>query len=191
MKKIGIGLLVLVLCFALAACGGDKLTQVRDAFNSGMTAFKTMDEAGINKFFTDADQLDMEVLSEQAGADMAEVFKLLCANCEWNVAGGEITGETEASLTVSLKNLNLSSALDDVSEELYDWAYNAALNGEAVDEEMIGEKLVEFLKARVESTTSGMEDTVTVDMVLEDGQWKIDTSGNGDLLTMLTGGLSF
>ena len=192
MKKVCSVVLCLVLILSLAACGSnDPSAMVKNAFDSAMKAFTSMDQSGINRLFTDADQLDMDALSETAGADMAAVFRLLGANCKWDVTGVEMVSENEATLTVSVSNKDLSDVMDSVTDELYDWVLESASNGTEFDEEKIGAMMMQIMEQEIGQVSDTMNETIEVDMVLEEGQWKIYASVNVELLEMLTGGLSF
>ena len=156
MKKILSVLLVFVMLFSFAACGG---SGAKDALDSGLTALKKFDTKGIEKYFVDG-----SIDENDLAAAEVEVVKTLLSTFSWKIESCIEDGD-KATASVELSCVSMAAIVTELMADML----SGAISADITEEEAI-ELMSEKMK---DSKTERVTETIEVTLEKIDGQWKI------------------
>ena len=169
MKKIAVVLLALMMCFALAACGTPSPS---DAVAAELDVAKDdPDMFADSTAFTDAG------LSQEASDILYEKF----LDFEYVIGDETIDGEN-ATVEVTIKTYPLGDIFEDVFTSLI----SQIMSDPTMD---VDTAMSDLLIEKINAAEKTYEQTVTLDLVMSDGQWQVQT--NDDIVNALSGGMNY
>lgn len=172
MKKVLSVLLVLCLCFVLAACGGEK---PETAVANLLEAIKNGDNETIEKYLPSE---DFDAGADEVGLGEEEIAEYLFSKLTYEIKGSNVSGDT-ASVDVELTTLDMPAVFGSYITEMLSLAMENAFKseGEALSEEELDEKskqaLINLMTAEDAKTV-----TKTVGFQLEKNEksWRVKNS---------------
>lgn len=172
MKKVLSVLLVLCLCFVLAACGGEK---PETAVANLLEAIKNGDNETIEKYLPSE---DFDAGADEVGLGEEEIAEYLFSKLTYEIKGSNVSGDT-ASVDVELTTLDMPAVFGSYITEMLSLAMENAFKseGEALSEEELDEKskqaLINLMTAEDAKTV-----TKTVGFQLEKNKksWRVKNS---------------
>ena len=172
MKKVLSVLLVLCLCFVLAACGGEK---PETAVANLLEAIKNGDNETIEKYLASE---DFDSGADEVDLGEEEIAEYLFSKLTYEIKGSNVSGDT-ASVDVELTTLDMPAVFGSYITEMLSLAMENAFKseGEALSEEELDEKskqaLINLMTAEDAKTV-----TKTVGFQLEKNEksWRVKNS---------------
>ena len=202
--KLMVALMACIMVFAMTACGGsDSATPAAEpsatdeavaALTESLDAFKNTDLDAINEMTGGS---LVEETQESLGGDSKTTEQLIKAafgHMEYTIGDAEEVDENTVNVKVKIKNVNMGMAVKEMYAGLI--TYVATHQDVQEDDGQLAAKVIELLADAVEKTAEEedgiVEKEVTVKMVKEDDQWKVDESADGysDVIDALTGGIT-
>ncbi len=173
MKKFTITLLAILMVLTLTACGNKAEAAVK-TFMENCKAGKLEE---INKYE------QQEVTSDEYQQFYVNLFK----NLEYTIEKSESKSSDEAIVTVTITNIDMSSAFTTLFSDYIQWALGKVLSGQEVSDQEASDKMMETLNNLIE-TNKGKTKTTTVDITVikEDGKWNVKLDEK--LFDAITGG---
>lgn len=110
-----------------------------------------------------------------------ELVKACFSQLEWKITGCEENGDT-AVVSVEVTNKDFSTFMSDVFSEIFNQALSSALTEDAMTED----KMIDLMIEKLNTITGTKTVTDDLDLVKEDGIWKLDDS---DIENVLLPGL--
>ena len=110
-----------------------------------------------------------------------ELVKACFSQLEWKITGCEENGDT-AVVSVEVTNKDFSTFMSDVFSEIFNQALSSALTEDAMTED----KMIDLMIEKLNAITGTKTVTDDLDLVKEDGIWKLDDS---DIENVLLPGL--
>lgn len=170
MKKLGILLMSLLVCFSLSACGSKPDPTVTNFCD----AMKQYDFNTMKKYVVDGDKNSIEdpfSSSEGMTEQTLNILKECVSKMSYEIESSEVTDKT-AKVTVKFNYVDLSPVITDAVSEYMQQAFMMALSG-ANEETM--ETLFDniFNEKYKTSETTMITDSVEFECENTDNGWKI------------------
>lgn len=170
-KQLGCAVLCVMSFMLLAACGPDVSTPT-GAYQAGMNAMKTFDEKGMRAYFQDGVTDNMfdyfATFDETEQKTAQELAKAMYKKLETKVLEETVNGNS-ATLKVEIAWVDR----EEIQAGLANGLAKNGLTTADLSEKSNEDKLVQILKDVFGKAERTDPKTVTVPMILEDGQWKI------------------
>ena len=170
-KQIGCAVLAMVSLALLAACGPDVSTP-SGAYQAGMDAMKNFDEKGLAAYFQDGVTDNMfdyfATFDETERKTARELAKAMYKKLETKVLEETVNGNS-ATLKVEIAWVDR----EEIQTGLAGGLAENGLTTADLSEKSNQDKLVQILKDVFGKAERTEPKTVTVPMILEDGQWRI------------------
>lgn len=171
MKKVIAILCMLLMVFALAACGAPKPESTVEQFCEAM---KKYDVAGMNVCLVQPCE-DIGEISDD-DAEMPESIwnyvKESAADIHYTVNEAEVDGE-KATVAVDFTYNDVSEAMTEALGQYVLAAFGAAFSGDASDDAMLKLLADAFDKAVESAEAKTATKTIEFECVLKDGEWLI------------------
>ena len=170
MKKLGILLMSLLVCFSLSACGSKPDPTVTNFCD----AMKQYDFNTMKKYVVDGDKNSIEdpfSSSEGMTEQTLNILKECVSKMSYEIESSEVTDKT-AKVTVKFNYVDLSPVITDAVSEYMQQAFMMALSGanEETMETLFDNIFNEKYKA---SETTMITDSVEFECENTDNGWKI------------------
>ena len=184
-KRVLTGLLAAVALVVFAGCGGADTSTPTGAFDAGIKAVKSYNKDGIAKYF---EGVTAEDLTSSMGGTSAfdealvvDLVKTMYEKLDCKVVSESVEDAT-ATLTVEVKWLDPTQLQQNyISAVLSSSIASDLMSGKTMTEEMQKEAL-NVMKSAISKTGQGEASTKQVQMVKENGQWKISQDALESLL---------
>lgn len=189
MKKIFAIVLAVMLSIFTAACGQATPTEVVTDY---LEAIKAQDMDAVDLLYAgDADDVSMdsseEIDTDSFSEELTNKLIDMYSAFEYSVSNETIDGDT-ATVDVTIKSYNIGAAMKSALSESISQIFAMAFSG-ASDEE-IDEMSNNIFMENLEAATFDLEQTVTISLTKEDGQWVVDAfEDDSPFIDAITGGL--
>ena len=200
MKKIFCIIMVVMMVFTMAACGGgspsgskEETMSPTDTMNAFLQALKAKDFEKMQEYY-EGEAGDLSMLEEEDDEALKDVINVLVDNMldfEYTIDNEQIDGDS-ATVDVNFKTYDFGGILQDIMGNLMSDAVALGLSGlsqeemEAEINELIGTKFKEAL----DGASKDKEAKITMALVMKDGKWVVkDVSDANEFMNALSGGL--
>ena len=170
MKKLGVLLLSLLVCFSLSACGSKPDPTITNFCN----AMKQYDFNAMKEYVVDGDKDSVEDPfnnSEDITDETLNILKECVSKMTYEIESSEVTDNT-AKVTVKFNYVDLSPVITDAVSEYMQQAFMMALSG-ANEETMATLFENTFIEKYKSSETTMITDSVEFECENTDNGWKI------------------